>query len=179
MHQSELQTGQHISIGYACERCALFIYLLLQFVALEKREKLEKEREKEELPCVRYCYPEVMGDQILVWKSVRLFLPDMRCYKFQCPVVIQFLFPLTLFWMIICKDHERLTKFLSLFLQCKMEKISASEILLHKVILKIGIDLGSVRIVPHYILPIRIDATPSGVNLIPLSSRFSDSQGGG
>ena len=60
-----------------------------------------------------------------------------------------------------------------------MEKISASEILLHKVILKIGIDLGSVRIVPHYILPIRIDATPSGVNLIPLSSRFSDSQGGG
>ena len=120
-----------------------------------------------------------MGDQILVWKSVRLFLPDMRCYKFQCPVVIQFLFPLTLFWMIICKDHERLTKFLSLFLQCKMVKISASEILLHKVILKIGIDLGSVRIVPHYILPIRIDATPSGVNLIPLSSRFSDSQGGG
>ena len=60
-----------------------------------------------------------------------------------------------------------------------MVKISASEILLHKVILKIGIDLGSVRIVPHYILPIRIDATPSGVNLIPLSSRFSDSQGGG
>ena len=60
-----------------------------------------------------------------------------------------------------------------------MVKISATEILLHKIILKIGIDLGSVRIVPHYILPIRIDATPSGVNLIPLSSRFSDSQGGG
>ena len=85
--------------------------------------------------------------------------------------------------MIICKDHERLTKVLSLFLQCKMVKISATEILLHKVILKIGIDLGSVRVVPHYILPIRIDATPPGVNLIPLSSRFSDSnfdsQGGG
>ena len=67
-----------------------------------------------------------------------------------------------------------------------MVKISATEILLHKVILKIGIDRidrGSVRIVPHYILLIRIDATPSGVNLIPLSSRFSDSnfdsQGGG
>ena len=67
-----------------------------------------------------------------------------------------------------------------------MVKISATEILLHKVILKIGIDridLGSIRIVPHYILPIRIDATPPGVNLIPLSSRFSDSnfdsQGGG
>lgn len=64
-----------------------------------------------------------------------------------------------------------------------MVKISATEILLHKIILKIGIDLGSVRIVPHYILPIRIDATPPGVNLIPLSSQFSDSnfdsQGGG
>ena len=53
-----------------------------------------------------------------------------------------------------------------------MVKISATEILLHKIILKIGIDLGSVRIVPHYILPIRIDATPPGVNLIPLSSSF-------
>ena len=105
MHQSELQTGQHISIGYACERHALFIYLLLQFVALEKKRKAKKSKREREttLPVT----PEVMGDQILVWKSVTLFLPDMRCYKFQCPVVIQFLFPLTLFWMIICKDHER------------------------------------------------------------------------
>ena len=61
MHQSELQTGQHISIGYACERHALFIYLLLPFVALEKREKLKSQREKEKLPCVRYCYPGSYG----------------------------------------------------------------------------------------------------------------------
>ena len=132
-----------------------------------KAEKSKRERETT-LPVT----PEVMGDQILVWKSVTLFLPDMRCYKFQCPVVIQFLFPLTLFWMIICKDHDRLTKVLSLFLQCKMVKISATEILLHKVILKIGIDVGSVRIVPHYILPIRIDATPPGVNLTPSPPGF-------
>ena len=37
--------------------------------------------------------------------------------------------------MITCKDYKCLTKFLSLFLQYKMVKISATEILPHKVIL--------------------------------------------
>ena len=77
--------------------------------------------------------------------------------------------------MITCKDYKCLTKFLSLFLQYKMVKISATEILPHKVIFlyQKKYIYGSVRIAQHYILPIRIDVTPPGVNLTLLLPRFS------
>lgn len=57
-------------LGYVCERHALFIYLLLQFVALKKRKKnhQKKERKKNYFVCVTVT-PEVTGDQILVYKN--------------------------------------------------------------------------------------------------------------
>ena len=70
MRQSKLQTEKHISIGFVCERHALFIYLLLQLVALKKRKKNQqkKERKKNYIVCVPVT-PEVTGDQILVYEN--------------------------------------------------------------------------------------------------------------